>query len=318
LRPAVSARPAFTVGPAAYTWEDVARAAALWSDWAGIERRAHAALASRRRLERTEADVAAADLEERARRFRFARRLFAADELRAWLERWDLGVEEWREYLRGSLLRERRAGEPEALQASRAPRGADVEPFVYVEAVCSGDLERAAEKLAGRAAAFAREGHVEKGDARALEEAYERLRRASVTPEGLRREVEAHRLEWIRVEVEELVVAAETAGREALLALRDEGREMAAVARDAGTEVRRTRRYLHEMDGEVARAVLGLAEGELVGPLEVGGQYVLVRVHSKVPPSIDDPAIRARAEAALVDVALRRETANRVRWHEQR
>jgi hypothetical protein len=68
--------------------------------------------------------------------------------------------------------------------------------------------------------------------------------------------------------------------------------------------------------------LISAAPGDLVGPLSIGangdgrGRWLLARVRDKIVPTLDDPEIRARAEEAVVDAAIRRAIEQHVTWHE--
>ena len=58
-------------------------------------------------------------------------------------------------------------------------------------------------------------------------------------------------------------------------------------------------------------------EGELLGPFPDEQGFSLVSVVAKTRPSLEDPAIRARAASEVVNRAVEQEVINRVRWHER-
>jgi hypothetical protein len=148
----------FTVGEAAYAWEDLVLAAHLWGDWSALRDRVRTGLACLKRLEDLddpddvlpEAEVAAA-----AEEFRYARDLIAAEDMEAWLEGHGLTLAEWSDYLRRSLLLTEWADVLEEIEREY-PVGADeVESAIVCEAICGGHASTLAARLAGRAAAHA-------------------------------------------------------------------------------------------------------------------------------------------------------------------
>lgn len=129
--------------------------------------------------------------------------------------------------------------------------------------------------------------------------------------------MDAHRLDWIRLEVREIAFADEAAAREAALCLREDGATLESVANDAHTPVREGRYYLDETDPETRPMLLSAGPDELVGPLSLSDGFHLVLVREKIMPSDQDADIRRRAEETLVSSLSEREAHTRVRWHER-
>jgi hypothetical protein len=274
--PGVTERRLFTVGGREFRWADVAERV----DWDALRQ------TGERPTELTDAEV-----EEAGARFRYERSLVAAEEMEAWLERWDLSVREWRDYLRGRLDGSDRAA--------------------WIAAVCSGSLERGAKELAARAAVAEALGEAD------LDSAYERFLADAATPEALAQLLEANRPDWTRVDCRTLVLPDQAAAREAALCVRDDGMALAEVAAQAGVEMREHALYLEDASDELGRALLSARTGELIGPLALGDRYALVLVDAKVDPTLDDPEILRRAQEAARRRAIDREVVNRVTWHER-
>jgi hypothetical protein len=200
---------------------------------------------------------------------------------------------------------------------------AEVAEAVHVEGICAGDYGRVALKLAARLAAWelARtEGWQAVGDepeVAVLDAAVDRLRERLVTPATLRAEVASHHLDWVRVDGELLAFPELARAREAALCVRDDGRALAEVAADARTVVRRGRFYLEDVEPAWRDALLAAQSGDLVGPLRGPSGFVVFLVTRKVLPVEDDPDVRARAVAALLDRALEHELSHRVKWHQR-
>lgn len=280
----------FSVGGHEFRWSDVAERA----DWGALRR--DAAIAH--------ADVSDSELDDAGARFRYERGLVAAEELEAWLDRWDLTVREWRDYLRRSLTRDG------ALTGSDPVKEVD-ERAVWAEAVCSGTLERLAQELAAKAAA---------GDALSetdFDRAYERFVAEAVTPQALASILEIRKAGWIRVDCRTLLLSSEPAAREAALCIRDDGMALAEVSAQAGVEMRDHALYLEDAAGELGQALLSARTGELLGPLPLADRFALVLVDEKVEPTLDDPEILRRVQEAVRRRAIEREVVNRVTWHER-
>jgi hypothetical protein len=91
----------FSVGGEEYAWEDVALAAESWGDWARLRERVREKAACLRRMEEGDEDpLTDEELESAADEFRYDRDLVSGDEMREWLERWGLTVENWMDSIR--------------------------------------------------------------------------------------------------------------------------------------------------------------------------------------------------------------------------
>jgi hypothetical protein len=340
----------FSVADRLYSWEDVVLAARLWGEWEAVETRTREGLACLARLRRGRETLDERDVEAAANAFRYDRDLISGDEAKAWLERWGLIAEQWKEYLRWTVLRERSSGGQAAADAE--PAGADeTASYVAVEAICSGDLARFARKLAGRAAvaSLAREAAYEAGaatgtwDARfsttvepapeewpgvakavirdkvenlaLVERRYEAMLPQIVTPKAVAEQLRLRYFDWIRLECEAVGFPDEGMAREVALGVREDGMAFDEVVAEAGRKVRRASWYMDGLDPAMQNALIAASPGELVGPIPVDDRYVLVVLREKLVPSADDPETAKRAEAAALDAALTREINDRVRWH---
>jgi hypothetical protein len=316
----------FSIGGVTYVAADLVRAARRWGDWAKLEDEVRQGLACATRADETHDDVDDEALEAAAREFRYERDLISGQEMEAWLARWSIDADDWMEYLRRCLLRERWAAVLAPVLAEYPVDPEDVEVALHVEAVCSGFVARIARRLAGRTAAAARardEGWLAEApphDAsdRGLEHVdagFRRFCERVVTPAALTAQVAAHRLEWIRADCRCLVLPTIESAKEAALCVRADGMALDEVARNAGVEVLASRGFLDEYDAALLDALVAARPGELLGPTASGDRFLLVLVRDKVLPAPDDPAVRRRAEERLLDVALAREVHDRVEWH---
>ena len=218
--------------------------------------------------------------------FRYEHNLLAAEELEAWLDARGLSTADWNGYLRRLLLRERWADELERI-ATEFPVGDDeVEAALQAEAVCTGFLRRAAERLAEDAALAATDDDAEdSGDRGALiaaliREADAARGRAPSLPE-VEREIAAHGLDWIRIEAETLELADAEAAREAALCVRVDGRTLADVADECGLPANVLVLYLADADPELRTALVSASPGELIGPVERGAGHVLLQLRDE-------------------------------------
>ena len=347
-------RHAFAVGERIYTWRDVAAAAVLRGDWSGLEDRLRRGLALVRRAEEQGETIPEEQLEAAAEEFRYERELISSDEMEAWLEGVGLSVEAWMDFVERELLRAADASPDEDLSAF-APEDDEVAQSTLAEAVCSGALSRFAETLAGHAAvgqvsasdgasptgeaspqdveravlevsrAFARTGPPDLSPPSAdtvaellrLTVAFEQVCRQLATPPAIRKAIEARRLDWVRLDVQDFAFPREAAAREALLCLREDGDSIEAVATAAHTEPRESRLYLEDVDPAARPELLAAGPGDLVGPVELEKEFHLLLVRDKTLPSEKDPEVRQRAESYLRSAAVEQEVLARVRFFQR-
>ena len=332
----------FAAGGVEYTWGDVVVAARLRGDWTTVARDARRGAMALAELDSRGEEIDPLELEAAGAAFRYERDLLSGDEMEAWLERWDLSALEWSEWLGRVIARERVAGQADQRAAQHEPDHDEVETATAVEAVCSGALERWARELAERAAVSLSRGvrvdatsPPDPPPARgvlALDPAQWVVATAKVAPldlplEGtlgdaidgtaIGRELALHRVDWLAFECGTLRFAEERMAREAVLCLRDDERTLDQVAAAAGVAVQRGELVLEDAPEQMQPALLGAREGELVGPVEDEGEYVVTVVDGKREPGLGDVAVAARARRRALERVLRREVDARVRWHER-
>lgn len=287
--------PVFTVGGTVYTWTDIAEFARLRGDWAEIAAQAAAGVAAMEQAAPPQDSV-----DEAARAFRHERRLLSGDDLAAWLERREVSVEAWLAYVARSL--------------ARAEAQADVpatDEEVWAEAMCSGGLDDCAETLARLLAVAPGVPTTE------LDAAFEEFSRTVTTEEAIARVIVAARLDWIRIRYTAALFAAEGAAAEAALCVRDDGLAFTDVAITAGVAVSKHDVWLEDADPALAPFLVAARESELVGPVATDGGFLLAEVREKAQVDPSDPAVRARAEAAVIERAADRATTDHVVWHEE-
>jgi hypothetical protein len=343
---------AFSVAGCRYDWTDVLLWARGWGGWAAFETSVRLGLAcARRAAEDADAEGPDADLvQAAANEFRYDRSLLSAEETKAWLRRSGLTVEAWMACVERAALKRWWAGDAAAILAAHPPTDADVDAVLWCEGVCSGELARWAQALAGRAAVHARlndersEGDADAGVAEVLARVpgdltrglrgtrgprgADRLRRLArlelalqqfagqiLTAEAIQEHIAARRLEWIALECEILQLPDEHTAREAALLFRADGLGLSEVARLAHAAVHRARVYLEDAEPALRERLLSAARGDLVGPVRAGDAFQLVLVRDKVMPAAADAAVRRRAEADLLARRLAREVEARVQWH---
>jgi hypothetical protein len=289
--------PVFTVGGTVYGWTDIAEFARLRGDWEEIAQEADRGIAAVRQVAPAQDAVGAA-----ARAFRHERRLLSGDDLAAWLERRQVSVAAWLAYVARSLARRERDVEAAA---------AATDEEVWAEAMCSGRLDDCAETLA-RLLAVA-PGVPLTG----LDSAFEDFRLSVTTEEALEREITAARLDWIRIRYVAALFSTEATAGEAALCVREDGLAFADVAITAGVAAAEYEVWLEDADPALAPFLVAARPSELVGPVTTGGGFLLAEVLEKTQVSAADPAVRARAEAAVIERAADRATTDHVVWHDQ-
>ena len=319
---ALAGRSLFTVAGRTYAWEDVLLAAELRGELDALERQTRQGLACLRRLAAETGEAPAEAVRAAATVFRYDRNLLAAEELEAWLDGRGLTVSDWNGYLRRLVLRERWEDDLERVEAEFAVGEDEVEAALSAEAICTGFLRRAAERLAEDAALAAANDAVEDSADRSksiadLARAADAVRSRVPSPPEVQREVAAHALDWIRIEAETIELADAEAAREAALCVRVDGRPLTDVADDCGVPANAVVLYLGDADLELQAALASATPGELIGPVARGTGHMLLQLRAKAEPSADDPELGRRAAAVLAARSVDRELRDRVVWHER-
>ena len=310
-------RAVFSAAGATFTWADALASAAVRDTWDELTRAASDGLACELRLAAGEEPLAPQLVVDETTAFRYAHNLIAGDDLTEWLARWALTATEWRDQIKRSLLRKRWAADLTEIAGVFPPGDDEVGAALWPEAVCSGLLVNVCLRLAGDVALACETlaGIDQKPFIRIHTEAA-LLRAAAVTEAGLEREVAARQLEWLRIEGASMDLPAEDVAREALLCIRDDGRALEDVARDCGVIPARVSVLMADVDETLAPGLLAASDGELLGPLARHDGFTLMVVERKAPASLNDPEVRRRAEARLVERAVERAINKYVTWHE--
>jgi hypothetical protein len=147
-----------------------------------------------------------------------------------------------------------------------------------------------------------------------LQAAEARFRAAVTTPEAVRREVEHHRLDWVRITCEVAEFPTEAHAREAAMCVREDGMSLEEAAEGARTEVDEVRLLLSDVDAQLRHALLPARAGDLVGPLQAGEGWALFAVREKSLPALDDPDTAELAAAEAAERAIREQVSRRIRW----
>lgn len=351
----LAGRTVFTAGAREYRWEDVVLAAHLWGEAAELERRTREGIACHMRLDDRGEALSETEVEGAADKWRYERDLLSADDLQDWLTERDIDMDEWLAYMHRSAVRTRWSGELDEIVNAYDVSAEEVDAVMYSEAVCSGRLGELAERLAGQAAIYdrvaeqtpaaksfskaerkailgrlparvKRQGIIGVDPAVTKERAdlvtdvalsFERFVDRIAAPAALEREIEAHALEWTRLDCQTVEFASEEAAREAALLVREDGMRLTQAAAIATSVVEETRYVLEEVEPPLKDRLVGALPGELIGPVSGDSGHLLVSVVDRVAPSTSDASIRERAGDRVIRRTIRREISRRVRWHER-
>lgn len=244
-----------------------------------------------------------ATLEEEAAEYRYSRGLESRESLVAWLDAHGLTVDGWWEVLRRNVLERRHAADSTLLlDKGTPPEGEDAE-WSEAELVVSDLLASAVRAFARRAAvAASRTGWdpdafpspASRHDA--IESEWQAWRREHLTESALLEALRHEGLAWLVYDLEESHWTSLDAAREAVSCVRLDARTLDDVAREAGVRYVTSTQLLAGVAEVVHDALLTSAPGEVVDPLRVGADWVVLRVVAKRPPSLAEPLVRAAAE----------------------
>lgn len=326
--PTLFGEPIFTVDRATYGWDDIVLAAQGWGEWTALERRVRDGLACLARLgEMDEADEGAldeADVDAAATEFRYARDLVAAADLEAWLDRRGITIDGWLDFIRRSLLLERWADDLDKIRDEYELEDDEVAEAVLCEALCGGVARQLAERLAARAAIYARgleaagtvadvtEPRMRKLSR--LEAAWHQFTSAVAPPDALRKLIAARRLDWMRVSGRAVVAPNIEVARELMLCVREDGRAIEDIAEEAGLRADTIEWWLEDVEPALRDALAGAMPGDVLGPLAWKEAHLVLAVDDKRLPSEADALVRARAERTLLARTVDHEVAKRVTW----
>jgi hypothetical protein len=280
-------------------------------EWEALQQRVGALLARERELVAVGALPSVAQVQAAADNFRDRHNLLTADELEEWLGRHDVSFNDWKGEMLRSLL------EPSGDAAAVAPDVA--ERACWVHGVCSGKLAAYAHTMAEEVAVHLRDQPLTLApdELAALPEKRERFCADQLRTHALAAEITDNQVGWTRLDLRCLMHSDEMLVREAALCVRLDGRELADVAADAGTELHEISLLLDDAEPLLRTRLLAASPDELIGPVATGGDYRLVLLVRRVAPSLDDPAVRLRAEEAVIKRALAAEVNRQVNWHER-
>lgn len=318
----------FIVENKAFGWTEIAAAAELWGEWQPFVNQTRQALACLQHAAQINQPAPVEAVKEAATAFRYTHNLISAQDTQAWLNAWGMTVEDWMNYLRGQLLRERWTGRLDQIVAAHPISDETVQAALHRYAVCSDKFDAWAQKLAGHAAVTAPSGSLEVSDhpqgnladngprnlVARIEAEFERIRQQAVTPQRIAAKIADHQLDWIRFACRYVWFPEERLAREASFCVREDGLTLDEVAHDSRSVIQQWDFYLDEVDAAARPHFLATRQGDWLGPVRLLEGFPLFAIEQKQMPSSNDPCIRQRAEQAIVKSLIEAESNKRVKW----
>jgi hypothetical protein len=314
----------FTIAERNFGWLEITLAAEAWSEWQPFIETVRQSLACLRLATKNAELPQAAELGRAATAFRYAHNLISAEETTRWLESWQMTIEDWMNYLRGQLLRERWAPKLNEVVAAHPVSEQEVAEVTRGYAICADRLRDWAVKLAGRAALAASSGRfTARGSAATgssnqlimdIEADFARQQQEIITTKLMEARIDHHRLDWIRFDCRCLWFAVEQVAREAAWCVSEDGLSLDEVARQAHATVEPWTCYADEIEVKVRPYFLAARQGDLLGPLKIRQGFPLISLLDKKLPAADDPQIRARAQQLIIASLMQQAMSQHVKW----
>lgn len=340
----------FACGNRAVTVRDLLDAALFRGElgpaWEGLLR----LVAAERKADEQELEYGDDAIEAAAERFRYEHDLITAEETEQWLTDRGLGLGDFGAYFVRHYWGEQFedvAAEP--LDFLTAPN--ETRDLLTAELILSGELDRMAQRLSWRLAAFCETENepvapelIAKEKARFLggsglrenevaawleklgrdeewwheslemEAIHGRDCAALLSPEAREREIAALRLPLTRFEVETIELDTLDAAREALLCARDDGMPMEEVAAEGRYPYRHPEVLLEEIPEDLQQKFLSVHPGEILEPIARGDGFHVCRVVGKAEPNLQDPVVKKRAEERILNRHFADLTTRHIQW----
>ncbi|MFN0111865.1 MAG: hypothetical protein ACKVZH_23650 [Blastocatellia bacterium] len=310
----------FTVNETAFGWEEIIAAAQHWGELASFAERTRQALACLRFAAETGQLPSAQETREAVTAFRYSHNLISSEDTGAWLNRWEMTLEDLSNYLCGKLLVECWANRLDEIADAHPISDETVAAVIRKHAICSGLFGQWAQELAGRSAIAAKVGSLDVAPdspselVARIEIEFQQARQQAITPQKLQSKISDHRLDWVRFDCRCLWFAEERIAREAVWCVTEDGLTLDEVARDAGSEIREWNFYLDEIDSHARPHFLAARQGDLLGPLKFREAFPVFSLAEKKMPTSDDPLIRQRAEKAIIAGLMAQAINEQVKW----
>lgn len=251
-------------------------------------------LARRASVSGREAPFAASTPDQAEENFRRARGLLRADQLEAWLASWEISAADFRRWTTDVASGTRTTSE-------------------WCRLLCSGTFDLAsAELIAAVAAACELGAGPVDADGFDPDGWTARLLEARSTPQALSAALDQHRLDWTRLQTVTVRCAERALAEELRHQVLSDGADLGAAAAAAGCPALDQDEVLAAFSPLVRAALAGARSAELIGPVPTAEAWTLILVASRIEPSLTDPAIRARAQAAIGHEVITRAVAAHV------
>jgi hypothetical protein len=147
-----------------------------------------------------------------------------------------------------------------------------------------------------------------------LEAAFHARSERLVTLPNRQRWLATLRLSLIRVELEVLGVDIETAAHEAFLCVEQDGMSLGDVAAQSGFALREVAVLVEDLPPEWQQRILSASPHSVLPPFATGTDFEVCFLKSKQQPSLDDPAVRARVDTAILRQHFMDLETRHVRW----
>ena len=340
----------FVCGDRAFAVRDLLDAAhfrgELDPEWKNLLRR----LAAEKKADEQDLEFDDDAINSAAERFRYEHDLITAEETENWLTERGLTLGDFSAYfVRQYWDQQWDDVEPEAVDFFSASQ--ELRELLTSELILSGELDRMAQRLSQRIAIqraaesrevdpqsfaeerarfFERSGLGEEElaewlerlgrdpewfhEALAMEAIHRRDCAALLSREAREREIAALRLPLTRFEVETIELDSLDAAREALLCAREDGMAMEEIAAEGRYPYRHPEVLLEEIPEDLQQKFLSVHPGEILEPIARGDGFHLCRVVGKAEPNVDDPAVKKRAEARILERHFSDLTTRHIQW----
>ena len=339
----------FVSGEQSFTVRDLIDAALFRGELEPVWQELLRLVAAESKADESELELDESAIDVAAEAFRYEHDLITAEETERWLEERGLTLSDFSDYFARHYWGGVVDAEPELIDYVSAPD--DLRELLLVELILSGELDRMAKRLSWRVAAhheterngldpeliaaekqrlFERNGLNEKRlpnwlqamgrDRDWLEEAvqmeaiHRQKSQALLNKQACEHEVATLRLPLTRFELETVELDSLDAAREALLCVRDDGMAMAEVAEEGRYPYRRAELLLEDLPEDLQQKFLSVSAGDVLDPIARGDGFYICRVIEKAEPKADDEAVRARAEARILERHFSELTAKHIQW----
>jgi len=328
---------AFSIGDIDFCRLDVALAAMAFGEWAEFERRLTEGLACAARAAAEHTPLPQSAIDDAAIAFRYARDLISGEDVSGWLDHAGISADEWMSCMTRDVYRQMWAGEIEEIIDRYSPSPRQLAAAAVPEGMCSGLFDRFEYAFSGRAATvcdldrsffqataqpappsefasrLARQhAHWLQGQVPAdtlarlsllvsIRDRYCAASEQMVMETALLEVIEAHRVEWVVLDVDTLSFADESAAREAVLCVTEDRLSLVNVGELSRHRVTRTRSMLGDFPEEHRSRLLAAEPGRVMGPMLVGDRFQVAAVVARTAPSLDDAQVVERARTAVLE-----------------